>query len=339
MNEADRSLTRGDPLPDDFLALSAALGADRSRVQGPGGNTSIKRDGVMWIKASGAELADARRRPIFVPVSLDGARAQAHGAGDGSCRDCVVDSSLGLRPSIETTFHALIDRPVVAHTHSVNALAHWIGPAGGRAGAAKLAGLPCAFIPYRKPGRALTQAIAERWDARTRVWILENHGLIVAGADAREVGDMIDAVEAALEAPPCVAARPSRAAPPPDGFEWLEEGHALAQDARLTRLATGGSYYPDHVVFLGPALPPAPEAGRPAALIAGAGLALRCDATPAQRAMALCLVDVLTRLPAAWEPTPLTPAQEAELLDWDAEKYRQALARRGLSPAAASGAL
>ena len=39
--------------------LSAALGADPLRTQGAGGNTSIKRDGVMWIKASGTWLADA----------------------------------------------------------------------------------------------------------------------------------------------------------------------------------------------------------------------------------------------------------------------------------------
>ncbi len=44
-----------------FRALSARLGQDPLRVQGAGGNTSIKSDGVMWIKASGTELADAER--------------------------------------------------------------------------------------------------------------------------------------------------------------------------------------------------------------------------------------------------------------------------------------
>jgi rhamnose utilization protein RhaD (predicted bifunctional aldolase and dehydrogenase) len=51
--------------------LSAALGADPLRTQGAGGNTSIKRDGVMWIKASGTWLADALAHDIMTPVRLE----------------------------------------------------------------------------------------------------------------------------------------------------------------------------------------------------------------------------------------------------------------------------
>ena len=58
----------------EFHALrevSAALGADPLRTQGAGGNTSIKQDGVMWIKASGTWLADALAQDIMTPVRLD----------------------------------------------------------------------------------------------------------------------------------------------------------------------------------------------------------------------------------------------------------------------------
>jgi hypothetical protein len=44
--------------------------------------------------------------------------------------------------------------------------------------------------------------------------------------------------------------------------------------------------------------------------------------------MLRCLSDVLARLPEGWEPEPIGTQAEAELLDWDAEKYRQALAAR-----------
>lgn len=37
----------------DLNALAASLGRDPLVVQGPGGNISLKRDGVMWVKASG----------------------------------------------------------------------------------------------------------------------------------------------------------------------------------------------------------------------------------------------------------------------------------------------
>jgi rhamnose utilization protein RhaD (predicted bifunctional aldolase and dehydrogenase) len=44
--------------PAEFVALSQKIGADTLRFPGAGGNTSIKRDGPMWIKAR-SELAEA----------------------------------------------------------------------------------------------------------------------------------------------------------------------------------------------------------------------------------------------------------------------------------------
>ncbi|MEO0904571.1 MAG: class II aldolase/adducin family protein, partial [Pseudomonadota bacterium] len=122
-----------------FCAFSARLGQDPLRVQGPGGNTSIKLGDVMWIKASGTELADAERNPIFVAVDRAAAQAEAGGAGDGSCKDTVVDPANTLRPSIETTFHAALDWPVVAHTHSIATLVHAISTEGRKVAAEKLA--------------------------------------------------------------------------------------------------------------------------------------------------------------------------------------------------------
>ncbi len=150
-------------------------------VQGPGGNTSFKENGLLWIKASGTELAEAETRPIFVPVRLAEARAEAQGAGDGTCIAAIADPAIGLRPSIETTFHALIDWPVVAHFHSVGAIVHGISPEGRSEAYRKLAGLPFDVIPYRKPGRPLTLRIALTYRSEIQIWLLENHGIICAG--------------------------------------------------------------------------------------------------------------------------------------------------------------
>ena len=56
---------------DTLRRLSAAIGVDPALTQAAGGNTSIKLDGIMWIKASGTWLAHARDRDIFVPVKVD----------------------------------------------------------------------------------------------------------------------------------------------------------------------------------------------------------------------------------------------------------------------------
>jgi rhamnose utilization protein RhaD (predicted bifunctional aldolase and dehydrogenase) len=313
----------------DFCAFSARLGQDPLRVQGPGGNTSIKENGVMWIKASGTELAHAQTADIFVAVDHNAAKDEAHArAGDGTCRQAVLDPSNTLRPSIETTFHALLDWPVVAHTHSIAALSHAVSDAGLRIAGDKLAGLPVAFVPYAKPGMPLTREIRTRIDATTQIILLANHGLIVCGPDVQTTATLMDEVEARLFLPPRTAPllEPNNA--PPVGFVWASESW-IALDLSTSAYAVSGSYYPDHVVFLGPALPQSDHAGRPPAiLLAGQGIALREDATSSQKAMLRCLSDVLSRLPSDWVPQPLGPVAEAELLNWDAEKYRQALAAR-----------
>lgn len=313
-------------LPRDFLALSAVCGSDSLRVQGPGGNTSIKLGETLWIKASGTELANALDQDIFVAVDRAIALSEAKGAGDGTCQAAILDPERGLRPSIETTFHALIDWPVVAHTHSVATLVHATSDQGIAAAKSKLAGLPVAFVPYRKPGRPLTEAIAAEMTPSIQVFILGNHGLIVAGDSAEHVTALMGEVERRLAMPVLLESTQATGSAP-DGFGW-SQANALALDERLFILAATGSYYPDHVVFLGPGLPTKPVEGAPACLIEGQGLAIRTGATPAQRAMAQCLCDVLTRLPSDWVPIAIGSDAEAELLNWDAEKYRQALAAR-----------
>lgn len=316
--------------PDaDFRALSARLGQDRLQVQGPGGNTSCKVGAAMWIKASGTELANGEDTSIFVAVDRQAALAEAGGAGDGTCAATVLDPANTLRPSIETTFHALFDWKVVAHTHSVATLSHAISPEGRAVARAKLAGLPVAFAPYRKPGLPLTTAIKAAINPQTQVVVLENHGLICAASSVADCDALIRDVEARLAMPVLVPADgPPPQTPAPDGYVWAQEEAALARHPRLQKLALSGSYWPDHVVFLGPALPADTKSGAPAVLVPDVGVALKADATSAQKAMLTCLCDVLTRLPENWEPEAIGAQAEAELLNWDAEKYRQALAAR-----------
>ncbi|MFV1590655.1 class II aldolase/adducin family protein [Phaeobacter sp. JH20_39] len=313
----------------DFRALSARLGQDPLQVQGPGGNTSIKKGSVMYIKASGTELADAETADIFVAVDRDAAVLEAQErAGDGSCKDTVLDTSHGLRPSIETTFHAALAQRVVAHTHSVATLAHVISPEGRGAAAVKLAGLNFVMVPYAKPGLPLTRQILARVEPKTNVILLQNHGLICAGDTVEEVASLIAEVEERL----ALDARSTDAAPvtqaPPEGFVWSDYGW-LAQNTAAFERARSGTYYPDHVVFLGPCLPVQDHDGNPPAILQeGQGVLIKADATSSQLAMLQCLSDVLARVQDGWSVEPIGPDAEAALLNWDAEKYRQALAAR-----------
>lgn len=283
----------------------------------------------MWIKASGTELANGEDPAIFVAVERQAALSEAGGAGDGTCAATVLDKANTLRPSIETTFHALFNWKVVAHTHSVATLVHAISPEGRAVARAKLAGLPFAFAPYRKPGIDLTTAIHAAMNDETKVVVLENHGLICAAETVADCDALIRDVEARLALPVLVDPKTDLpSTPPPQGYVWSKDAQELAHHPRLQELALAGSYWPDHVVFLGPALPTDASSDAPALLVPDVGVAIKADATPAQRAMLVCLRDALARLPEDWEPEAIGKDAEAALLNWDAEKYRQALAAR-----------
>jgi rhamnose utilization protein RhaD (predicted bifunctional aldolase and dehydrogenase) len=50
--------------------LSTRVGSDPLLVQASNGNTSIKLDGILWIKASGKWLAHAMQEEVLVPLEL-----------------------------------------------------------------------------------------------------------------------------------------------------------------------------------------------------------------------------------------------------------------------------
>ena len=236
-------------------------------LQGAGGNTSIKRDGVMWIKASGTWLVDALAQDIFTPVRLDPLR-KAIADGDPRAAAAVdfVDTQRnagGLRPSIETSVHAIIPAPVVVHIHCVNTIALAVrhdGEALARERLRPHADLALAFVPYRKPGLPLAHAIAERLSKGTNVLVLANHGLVVAGETVAEVADRIERVCETLSVPARVAPRvdAEKLAAIVEGSDYRLPHdlatHAVALDPKSLAIARRGSLYPDHVVFLGPGL-------------------------------------------------------------------------------------
>ena len=55
---------------DLFLKYSEEIGLDNSMVQAAGGNTSIKIDDNLWIKASGRWLVNSRSEESMIAVSI-----------------------------------------------------------------------------------------------------------------------------------------------------------------------------------------------------------------------------------------------------------------------------
>jgi rhamnose utilization protein RhaD (predicted bifunctional aldolase and dehydrogenase) len=147
----------------------------------------------------------------------------------------------------------------------------------------------------------------------------------------------------ARQAPPVDAARLAAVAAA-SGYQVAADAltHALATDAACLAHARAGVLYPDHVVFLGgeacivddaASLPAIVAAYRqrnamaPAALLVpGAGVLVARGAPGAAAEMLRCQAEVLLRVPAPSAIRCLTTDEVGELLNWDAEKFRQRLA-------------
>lgn len=326
--------------------LSARIGNDPWLTQAAGGNTSIKDGDVLWIKASGTWLAHAAERDIMVPVSMPPLLATvADDKPEAEQAHLFTVANLngtGLRPSIETTVHALLPQRVVIHVHCVDTIALAVRAEPLPVLNELLKGLNWAHVPYCRPGLPLAKGIARHSAQRPDVIVLGNHGLVVAA-------ETVEAADAVLADAKVRLAQPSRNAPAPS-LEALSdlaggayrlpastEAHAVACDPVSLTAAAGGSLYPDHVIFLGIGAVVARDGedanavsarlgNQPVAILfPGRGVLMRKAASPAADAMARCLADVTSRVPAEMPLRYLTADENAALLNWDAEKYRQKL--------------
>ena len=105
----------------------------------------------------------------------------------------------------------------------------------------------------------------------------------------------------------------------------------------MNRLRTDWALYPDHVVFLGaePAilgpefnlhdLDKIASVKPPFIFSISDGVFENLHATAAQRCQLRCYYDVIARQSASDKLATLSDRQVSELLDWDAEKFRQTL--------------
>jgi len=325
-------------------AFCAEIGADPLLVQGAGGNVSWKENGALWIKASGTWLADAQSKDIFVPVDLAHLRT-AIDAQDFNVKPAVLGGS-ELRPSIETLLHALLPHRVVVHVHAIEVLAHLV-QRHAQETLQRLVGeaVEWVFVDYFKPGADLARAVSEQVSQRPRAQVvfLGSHGVVIGADDTEQVASILGLLIERLQASPMALS--TTAAPLPRATELLTQGYVPSSDEALNELArradmaailrNAWALYPDHVVFLGaaPAILEAdftPDdlaataARKPAFIFAiNDGVYEHSSATLAQRCQLRCYYDVVARLATAGELATLSERQVAELLNWDAEKYRQ----------------
>jgi NAD(P)-dependent dehydrogenase (short-subunit alcohol dehydrogenase family)/rhamnose utilization protein RhaD (predicted bifunctional aldolase and dehydrogenase) len=209
-----------------------------------------------------------------------------------------LDPASGLRPSVESSLHDLIDHPYVVHTHPnlVNAVLC------GRTGAAtvkRLFGTAAAYVPYTDPGYTLYLKVAAELGKRARrrapaMIFLENHGVFVGGESPaairrtyrtlmRKLRAQVRPIpDAAPAAPPAKAAEVLPALRVLLSGETLKVGAFLSSPlaAHFTRSASAfarvaSAFTPDQIVYCKAHSLYVDEEGSPEEVVAAFQVALR----------------------------------------------------------------
>jgi rhamnose utilization protein RhaD (predicted bifunctional aldolase and dehydrogenase) len=186
---------------EDLVAISRYYGSNPEYVVAGGGNTSFKQGATLFIKGSGASLADITGAG-FVQMDRD-RLAQiweksypSHNAEREAAvlADLMASRKPGeeqKRPSVETLLHDILPFNFVVHTHPavVNGLTCSVK---GEKAAAELFGTDALWIPSTNPGYILSLAVKNAMTAYKAVQgrypsiiFLQNHGVFV-GADSTD---------------------------------------------------------------------------------------------------------------------------------------------------------
>lgn len=224
-----------------LINYSRKYGSDPDLVLAGGGNTSMKENGVLYVKGSGCALSSMRAEN-FVAMDLEKLRAivnNVYPEGDSEREAAfLADMSAARlpgeeakRPSVEALLHALFPQRYVLHLHPalVNGLTCGVD---GKEIAAEL--FPEAvWVEACKPGFTLAKLLADKLDGRSTV-LLQNHGVFFAADTEAELASLLENMLAKL--------RERITQPMPE----------LLPEADISKPFT-----PDHIVYcgLGPVLP------------------------------------------------------------------------------------
>ena len=190
---------------ESLVEISRYYGNNPEFVIAGGGNTSFKNKDFMWIKASGTSLAAITEKgfakmnraclaQIAVKTySKDPLKRESEIISE--LFKCVEDNS-GLRPSVETSLHNLLNYSFVVHTHPtlVNGL---MCSKNSQKETKTIFGENVLIVEYTDPGYILFKLIEKRikefvsqHGKEPQIIFLENHGVFVSANSTAEIREI-----------------------------------------------------------------------------------------------------------------------------------------------------
>jgi rhamnulose-1-phosphate aldolase/alcohol dehydrogenase len=203
----------------ELIERTRVIGSDTSLVVFGGGNTSAKgtvemADGtsrrVMWIKASGGDMATATAA-TFAPLDLDmiDDLRQYDDLTDEQMVDLVAQTSLlpgAPRPSIETLLHGFMPFKHIDHVHADAICALTNHPRGEEVTREAL-GDEWAYVEWLRSGFPLSKVVEKLGDYRGVV--LAHHGVITWAETSEECLQETHDVVAKAQAYLAASAKPA----------------------------------------------------------------------------------------------------------------------------------
>lgn len=198
----------------DIIELSRLYGQNPDFVLAGGGNTSVKSNGALYVKASGHRLADIDEAG-FVALDLKKLTAiteKAYPSDEASAEAAVladmmaarIDGETG-RPSVEALLHALFPQQFVVHLHPAMLNGLTCGKDGEGAVLCFL-GFEAVWLDAVKPGYTLAMAAKKALDHAAddlghfpSLLFLQNHGVFFAAETKEEMTALIDGTIEAIQ--------------------------------------------------------------------------------------------------------------------------------------------
>ena len=186
----------------NLVEISRYYGNNPEYVIAGGGNTSYKNEHYLWIKASGTSLATITEGGFAkMDRSCLAGIARKSYSNDPLKREaeiikelfkCVADNS-GLRPSVETSLHNLLNFSYVVHTHPTLVNGLMCSKYSGKV-TREIFGDDALLVEYTDPGYILFKLVEKRiaeyvkkYGKEPQIIFLENHGVFVCANTIDEI--------------------------------------------------------------------------------------------------------------------------------------------------------
>lgn len=166
----------------ELIFLSKYFGQSVLNTQGPGSNISIKFQNCMFIKSSGAVLANINEYNGYCLVNNDSVLKQLqNNLNNNKIEECKIFGN--SRPSMETYFHCFLNKYTV-HIHFT--LAN-IFLCSNNLSILDNIKYPYVIIDYYQPGIILAHEIYKKMNNNAVIYFLKNHGIIICNDSLEQI--------------------------------------------------------------------------------------------------------------------------------------------------------